>query len=82
MPAVSKVVKWTRNIELALSEGKLSAGHASKLAGQLSWAVGRMFKRFGRAMIRPIFDQKSRVDGQMSEELIQSLKWWVAVLRM
>lgn len=39
-----------------------------------------MFNRVGRAVLRPIFDQKSRRDGKVSHELQESLRWWLAVL--
>ena len=32
-------------------------------------------------MIRPIYDQKSRLDGRMSPELRRALQWWVQVLQ-
>ena len=33
-------------------------------------------------MLRPIFDQKSRVDGKASPELLRALKWWLDALRL
>ena len=32
-------------------------------------------------MLRPIHDQKTRRDGQMSPELSRALQWWIDVLR-
>ena len=40
-----------------------------------------MFHRLGRAMLRPIFDQKSRRDGRIDSELKRALVWWQRVLR-
>ena len=39
-----------------------------------------LFSKIGRAMLRPIFDQKSRRDGQLCNELRRSLQWWLRVL--
>ena len=39
-----------------------------------------MFRRLGRAMLRPLFDQKTRRDGRMSCELRRALMWWKTVL--
>ena len=91
---VGSVVQWSRSIcvhiwlcllqvkvlEQALADGRLSPGDASKLAGRLSWGSSMMFRKLGRAMLRPIFDQKSRRDGQMSLELRRALEWWKKVL--
>ena len=38
--------------------------------------------RFGRAMLRPLFDQKSRRDGRVSPELARALGWWLQVLKL
>eukprot|EP00973_Karenia_brevis_P035834 4945634-Karenia_brevis.AAC.1 len=54
---------------------------ASKLAGKLMWANTCSFKHFGRAQLRPIYDQILRFDGKTSHELIQSLAWWVRVFQ-
>jgi len=55
-----QVARWTKEIERALDAGRLAPGAASKLAGKLSWAVSYTFRRFGRAMLRPLFDQRTR----------------------
>ena len=81
MPQASKVERWTREIEEVLASGRLWPGAASKLAGRLSWGSSAMFRKLGRAMLRPIHDQKSRRDGHMSEELKASLHWWHEVLQ-
>jgi hypothetical protein len=79
-PSSKKASKWIVCIKAALQNERLSAGEASKLAGRLSWASSSLFKKLGRAMLRPIFDQKSRLDGRMSPELRRALQWWVDVL--
>ena len=55
-------------------------GDASKLAGKLSWAQCQMFKQLGRAMLRPIFDQASKRNGVVDQNLRRALQWWKAVL--
>jgi hypothetical protein len=37
-------------------------------------------RKLGRAMLRPIHDQKTRRDGQVAPELQRALEWWVEVL--
>ena len=56
-PMRDKVSEWLSALESAISLRKLRGGDASKLAGKLSWGCAHLFRRFGRAMIRPIFDQ-------------------------
>ena len=38
-------------------------------------------RKLGRAMLRPIYDQKTRRDGKASVELQRSLQWWREVLQ-
>ena len=58
-PADAKVLKWVAQIQAILESPRsvLLPGDASKLAGQLSWACTNAFRAFGRAMLRPLFDQ-------------------------
>jgi hypothetical protein len=53
-PSADKVVKWVCRIQQCIQKGLMTSGEASKLAGALQWASQHMFKRLGRAMIRPI----------------------------
>ena len=55
--APKKAEKCRGVIEAALTSGHMAAGCAQKLAGRLSWATQFLFKRLGRAMLRPIFQQ-------------------------
>ena len=55
--AAKKAQKCKDTIEVALAKGVLHTGCAQKLAGRLSWATQFLFKRLGRAMLRPIFKQ-------------------------
>lgn len=80
-PTQRKVVKWVSAIEAALADNRLAPGAASKLAGRLSWGSSHLFRRLGRAMLRPIFDQQTRRDGLMSQELQRALRWWLEVLQ-
>ncbi len=79
-PAIHKIKKWLKVIERALQDDRLLPGDASKLAGRLAWGCSRLFRKLGRAMLRPIFNQKCRRDGKFSAELKRALLWWKAVL--
>ena len=81
-PSDDKVAKWTRRIQRMLSDQRLTPGEASQLAGQLNWASSAIFRRIGRAMTRPIFDQCTRRDGtfEAGGELDRALRWWLDVL--
>ena len=74
-PSRCKVEKWTEQIDLALSSRRLSPSDADVLSGRLAWSCSRMFKRFGRAMIRPIYDQQTRYNGVVSKDLDRALRW-------
>ena len=81
-PAPEKVVKWVKAIDRALADDCLAPGDASKLAGRLSWSCQFMFRRVGRAMLRPLFMQKFAArPHKLSAELRHSLHWWRQVLR-
>ena len=79
-PGREKIKKWCSRIDAALSSGLLAPGDAAKLAGRLSWGCSQLFRRFGRALLRPLFDQCSRRDGKVDVELRRALGWWRAIL--
>eukprot|EP00973_Karenia_brevis_P076345 10604474-Karenia_brevis.AAC.1 len=45
-------------------------------------ACSHQFKKLGRAMIRPIYDQCTRRDGAVNFELARALDWWIKVLKL
>ena len=81
-PESKKAVKWIACMRRVLRERHLSMGEAKKLSGRLTWSCSHQFKRLGRAMIRPIYDQCSRRDGMIDVELLRALTWWVDALQM
>ena len=64
-PAAEKAMKCVSVMRDALTTGSLKAGCAQKLAGRLSWAGQFLFRRVGRAMLRPIFHQKFSRSGNL-----------------
>ena len=82
MLAEKKAAKCIETIRAALVSGVMHAGCAQKLAGRLSWAQTFMFHKVGRAMLRPIFDQKWSKSGQVSKMLRTALMWWLNVLAL
>ena len=81
-PSADKASRWKETIQACLAVERLWPGEASKLAGRLAWAGSHLFNRLGRAMLRPLFDQKSRRDGHIAAELRRSLQWWDKVLEL
>jgi len=73
--------KCLNTILKALDEDKLCAGDAQKLAGRLNWAGSYLFHRMGRAMLRPIYNQKFNKLGTLSVALSEALRWWALVLQ-
>jgi len=80
-PSEDKVDKWIHRITTALKQGKLSPGDASKLSGALQWATQAIFKKLGRAMIRPIIKRSYARWSKIDRELELALKWWLEVLQ-
>ena len=81
-PSSEKINKWLLRIEMALDTGHLSGGDASHLSGALQWASHAMFKRLGRAMLRPIIRQIVSKDGRICLQLRLALEWWLEVLQL
>ena len=81
-PAKEKARSWMQSIDQALNAGRLTAGEASKLSGKLSWGCSNMFNRLGRAMLRPLFDQKRSSRARVGKELARALIWWKAALEL
>ena len=73
--------KCLRTILKALDENILCAGDAQKLAGRLNWAGSYLFHRMGRAMLRPIYNQKFNKFGTIPAALSEALRWWGLVLK-
>ena len=53
---------------------------AAIMAGRLSFASEFLFRRLGRAMLRPIFAQKTNKTGAINNTLDSALKWWEIAL--
>ena len=83
-PSRAKVLRWLADIEHALVHDRLSAGDASKLVGRLAFANQVIFKRLGRAMLRPLYAQQNAPmhNGRLSNLLRLSLQWWKSVLSL
>ena len=75
-----KAAKWLRQIDDAIVSLHLDAGSAQKLAGRLNFATQHLFHRLGRAMIKPVYAQKTTGTGKVGPRLLESLKWWQLVL--
>ena len=81
-PSNEEMKKCLVVINLALAEGVLRPGCASKLAGRLQWACQYMFHRLGRAMVRPLYAQCQSRNGSVCKDLRIALCWWQQVLHM
>ena len=60
-PSKTKAQKWLRCVRGYLASGKMTAGEASKTASRLSWAGAHMFRKLGRAMLRPVLTRRPAV---------------------
>ena len=76
-----KAAKCIATITEALNTGELNPGVARKLAGRLSWASQFVFRRLGRAMLRPIFGRGHSSECILDGALRQALMWWLMILR-
>jgi hypothetical protein len=75
-PSSAKTSKWIADINFALIAEILHPGCASKMAGRLSFASTHMFRKHGRAMLRPIYYQSHGHSSNINHELKLVLHWW------
>jgi hypothetical protein len=80
-PAPKTCRKCLADIEKALKEDSMLPGVAKKLAGRLNWSTQCLFQRVGRAMLRPIYEQKHSRSGSLRPVLRTALRWWRMVLQ-
>ena len=54
------------------------------MAGRFAFAARSMFRRYGRAMVRPIYRQQYHPlkGGRASKELVEALQWWAEVMEL
>ena len=79
-----KAQKWLHDVENALKTKQLGSGQAAKLAGRLSFAAQHTFRKLGRAMLRPLFQQEHAPlkGGRLGSSLRLALSWWKQVLAL
>ena len=77
-----KAHKWCREISEAVKTKKMSKKEAERNAGRLAFATQWTFRRMGRAMIRPFYQQAMRPlpGGAASKRLISASRWWIRAL--
>ena len=76
----AKAEKWSAQIRVAIESLHLDSGSAQKLAGRLNFATQHLFHKLGRAMIKPIYAQKTTGTGNVGPRLLEALEWWLMVL--
>ena len=79
--APAKAAKCVETIVKALASCEMCPGIARKLSGRLSWASQFMFRRLGRAMLRPLFQRAHSSECRIEEPLRVALSWWLDVLQ-
>ena len=80
--SAEKAQKYREVICRALQSGYLSCGESVKLAGKLMFATQHLFNRVGRALIKPVYAQKSSRNGVISPRLRDALQWWLRILTL
>ena len=80
-PSRDKIKEWLATINGFLRPGgKMMPGDAEKMAGRLAWGSSYAFRQYGRAMLRPIYDQQTKRCGKIDFELRSALEWWRIML--
>jgi len=82
---LDKAQKWTSQINYYLDEAAcMPAAEAATLAGRLSFAAQHIFRRAGRALLRPLFAQQhAPLEGnRVGPNLRVALNWWSRILSL
>ena len=79
----NKADKWIVDLREALESGKLHPSMAGKLAGRLCFATCGIFRKVGRAMIRPFYARQHApaTHVKMTPHLKRAAAWWIHVLQ-
>ena len=76
-----KRLSWLEKVMGFRESKSMLPCEAAVMAGRLSFASEFLFRRLGRAMLRPIFAQKANRCGTIGDTLDSALLWWEDVLR-
>ena len=73
-----KATKWACHLDKCLNKGRMSSGEVSKFSGRFNFATQNAFVRFGRALIRPFYEQQYAPlrSSRMGDLLSAASKWW------
>jgi hypothetical protein len=71
-----KRLGWLGQLRHYRETAKMSQDEAAQMSGRLSFASEFLFRRLGRAMLRPLFAQKGTRDGRVHGNLEVALAWW------
>ena len=66
---------------MRMSHFSLATAHGISRAGRLCWAAQFLFRRLGRAMLRPLFTRAHSAECELDDALRTALRWWLMVLR-
>ena len=79
----SKVNKWSGEVEQILRIGSVGHTPLGGLIGELSFTQTSIFGRFGRTMLRPLYNKKNAHPfvSTLSEDDKENLRWRVASIR-
>ena len=79
----SKIEKWSTEVEEILRCGSVEHKPLEKIIGKLSFTQTSIFGRFGRTMLRPLYNKKNAHPyvSTLSEDDKDNLRWWVASIR-
>jgi hypothetical protein len=78
----AKRLSWTKGLADFLESGFMTADDAAQYAGRLSFASTFLFRRLGRAMLKPFFAQQYGTpdDCRVSRQLRLAIVWWLEAL--
>ena len=80
LPPLEKREKWIALIRKVLLDDELCPQLAGSLAGKLSWSCTSIWNKCGREFIRCLFKRQHEFTHCLTNELRDSLEWWLKIL--
>ena len=73
-----KATRWGAIITSHIASGQITHSELGKLIGRLSFPQAAIFGRFGRAIVRPLYNQlkRNRYANKLERRELEALRWW------
>ena len=77
-----KAIRWEAIISPHIASGQILPTELDKLIGRLSFSQTAIFGRFGRSILRPLYNKltSKSYSNKLEHHELQALRWWEAAI--